>query len=618
MFGIFMFFEAEESTVMSSGRICISTRSYNFVSEKVHVKVHGENFEAHVHKLGTWSINITDDSIDTSSHINVKAIEKVVDSVKKNSVDDLNDLNDNLNELAHGINEDEVQMDNPNTTMEQLQFFEKEKDHNDFNLSKVSESSDPSHPPGFDHMKNSLSNTSLIDLPIGGHLYTWMNKAGTKLSKLDRFLISDEVLEIFLDISITALDRLWSDHTPILFHILKSAFGPIPFKLYNSWLSHDGFDDVIKAAWSSLKNHNNDGRILMSRKKLQSHQEFIKQWYVNFNDIDRIRKHDAMSYVKSVEKRIKDGIATPSDRDTRMQLLQEIDKLDNFEALNLIQKALINGTLKETRTPNSEYLENHVSLDEIKSAIWDCGSNKAHDPDGFTFAFLKKYWDLIKMDILEFTVKKPSQTSRYVSVGPKMGFKPQKEYRLVPKKTTVSSSGNKKKGVEPTIEVSNSNPFDVLSLVDNDVEFGTNKRTTNLVNNGASSSGSSFMNVDNSSSGTTPIIGKIRKFEDLLTSGQAILVDKAGNPLKKVEFLGEYDSDDEVASVDNNMARSTASERVGFGTQSLLEQWRDSYGNGDYDDDPYDDDMYEGQDLSHELQAICDNLDIRARGRKKK
>nr|GEX41082.1 putative reverse transcriptase domain-containing protein [Tanacetum cinerariifolium] len=56
-----------------------------------------------------------------------------------------------------------------------------------------------------------------------------------------------------------------------------------------------------------------------------------------------------------------------------------------------------------------------------------------------------------------------------------------------------------------------------------------------------------------------------------------------------------------------------ASERVGFGTQSLLKQWRDSYGNGDYDDDLYSDDMYEGQDLSHELQAICDNLDIHVR-----
>ncbi|GJR18761.1 hypothetical protein Tco_0967288 [Tanacetum coccineum] len=192
-----------------------------------------------------------------------------------------------------------------------------------------------------------------------------------------------------------------------------------------------------------------------------------------------------------------------------------------------------------------------------------------------------------------------------------MGFKPQNGYRHVPKKPTATSSGNKKKGVEPTIEVSNSNPFDVLNSVDNDVEFGTNGRTTNLVHNEATSSGSFFMNVDNSSSGTTPIIDKIRKFKDLLTSGQAILVNKAGNPLKKVEFSGEYDSEDEVASVDNDMARSMASEMVGFVTQSLLEQWRDSYGNGDYDDDPYDDDIYEGKDLSHELQAICDNLDIR-------
>nr|GEW18085.1 ribonuclease H-like domain-containing protein [Tanacetum cinerariifolium] len=76
-------------------------------------------------------------------------------------------------------------------------------------------------------------------------------------------------------------------------------------------------------------------------------------------------------------------------------------------------------------------------------------------------------------------------------------------------------------------------------------------------------------------------------------SEQAILVDEAGNPLKKVECPSDYDSEDEVASVENDMARSIASERVGFGTQSLLEQWMDSYGNGDYDEDPYDDDIYE-------------------------
>ncbi|GJV25403.1 putative reverse transcriptase domain-containing protein [Tanacetum coccineum] len=191
-------------------------------------------------------------------------------------------------------------------------------------------------------------------------------------------------------------------------------------------------------------------------------------------------------------------------------------------------------------------------------------------------------------------LKKPSQTSRGVPDGPKVGFKPHKEYRPVPKKPTTSPS------------------------VDNDVEFGTNGGTTNLVNNEVNSSGSSFMNVKNSSTCYTPIIDKIDEFEDLLIDGQAILVDESGNPLKKVECPGDYDSEDEVASVNNDTTRSLASERVCFSTQSLLEQWRNFYGNGDYDEDPYDDDMYEGHDLQQKIQAICDNLDIRVRVRKKK
>nr|GEW11681.1 hypothetical protein [Tanacetum cinerariifolium] len=167
-----------------------------------------------------------------------------------------------------------------------------------------------------------------------------------------------------------------------------------------------------------------------------------------------------------------------------------------------------------------------------------------------------------------------------VSVGPKVGFKPHKEYKHVPKKSKASSTGNKKKCVEPINEVSNSNPFEVLNSVDNDVKLGTNGETTNLANNGAN---------------------QIDKFEDLIISGQVIIVDEAGNPLKKVECSGDYDSEYEVTSVDNDMARSMASKMVEFGTQN-----------------PYDDDMYEGQDISQEIQVICDNLDVRVRGRKKK
>ncbi|GKB51322.1 retrotransposon protein, putative, ty1-copia subclass, partial [Tanacetum coccineum] len=215
-------------------------------------------------------------------------------------------------------------------------------------------------------------------------------------------------------------------------------------------------------------------------------------------------------------------------------------------------------------------------------------------------------------------LKKPSQTPRGVPVGPKVGFKPTKEYRPISKKPTANTSGNKKKCVEPTNEGSNSNPFDVLNSVDNDVELGTNGGTSNLVSNGVNSNGSSFWNVKTSSTSTTSIVDKIGKLEKLIIDGKVTLVDDDGKPLKKVDYPGDHDSEDEVESVDNDMARSMASERVGFGTKSLLEQWRDSYENGDYDEDPYDDDMYEGQDLPDKIQDICDNLDIRVRGRRKK
>ncbi|GJT63385.1 retrotransposon protein, putative, ty1-copia subclass [Tanacetum coccineum] len=157
-------------------------------------------------------------------------------------------------------------------------------------------------------------------------------------------------------------------------------------------------------------------------------------------------------------------------------------------------------------------------------------------------------------------LKKPSQTPQGVPIG-------------------------LKKGVEPTKEVSNSNPFDVLNSVENDVKLGTNGGISNLASNEVNSSGSSFWNVETSSTSTTPI----------------------------VDYPGDHDSEDEVESVDNDIARSMASERVGFGTKSLLKQWRDTYKNGDYDENPYDDDMYEGQDFPDKIQHICDNLDIRVR-----
>ncbi|GKE82092.1 RNA-directed DNA polymerase, eukaryota, reverse transcriptase zinc-binding domain protein, partial [Tanacetum coccineum] len=166
-----------------------------------------------------------------------------------------------------------------------------------------------------DNFNSFIDNSGLIDLPLGGRLFTWMNKSGTKLSKLDQFLISEEVVEALPDVRVTFIDPLWSDHNPILLHVSKSDFGPIPLNLFHSWLLRDSFDRVIKTE--------------------------IKQWHSETKTSDRVTKHDNLQLIKSIEEKIKAGSANDDDRDSRIKLLQEVDILDTFESFDLFQKARI-------------------------------------------------------------------------------------------------------------------------------------------------------------------------------------------------------------------------------------------------------------------------------------
>ncbi|GJS50443.1 RNA-directed DNA polymerase, eukaryota, partial [Tanacetum coccineum] len=44
-------------------------------------------------------------------------------------------------------------------------------------------------------------------------------------------------------------------------------------------------------------------------------------------------------------------------------------------------------------------LDRDVSKDEIKRAVWDCGTDKSPGPDGFTFGFYRRFWYLIENDV---------------------------------------------------------------------------------------------------------------------------------------------------------------------------------------------------------------------------
>ncbi|GJS76528.1 RNA-directed DNA polymerase, eukaryota [Tanacetum coccineum] len=44
-------------------------------------------------------------------------------------------------------------------------------------------------------------------------------------------------------------------------------------------------------------------------------------------------------------------------------------------------------------------LESPVSYDEIRDAVWACGENKSPGPDGYTFDFFRKFWDVVGSDL---------------------------------------------------------------------------------------------------------------------------------------------------------------------------------------------------------------------------
>nr|GEV45261.1 nucleotide-binding alpha-beta plait domain-containing protein [Tanacetum cinerariifolium] len=48
-----------------------------------------------------------------------------------------------------------------------------------------------------------------------------------------------------------------------------------------------------------------------------------------------------------------------------------------------------------------EDLDRDVTREEIKRAVWDCGTDKSPGPDGFTFEFFWQFWSTIENDVLQ-------------------------------------------------------------------------------------------------------------------------------------------------------------------------------------------------------------------------
>ena len=84
---------------------------------------------------------------------------------------------------------------------------------------------------------NFINAMNLLDLPISGGCFTWSNNRDPpSMCRLDRFLLSCELLEIMPSLFQKVLPKLLSDHNPVLLCTDKNNWGPKPFRLFSYWM----------------------------------------------------------------------------------------------------------------------------------------------------------------------------------------------------------------------------------------------------------------------------------------------------------------------------------------------------------------------------------------------
>ncbi|XP_048496063.1 uncharacterized protein LOC125495441 [Beta vulgaris subsp. vulgaris] len=231
-----------------------------------------------------------------------------------------------------------------------------------------------------------MDNCNLIDLGFKGPRFTWFNKRKRNpiFERLDRAWVNSLWLNTFPESTIHHLQRLSSDHNPILLNTKTEIHMPRnykkPFKFETMWLSEPGFDDLIKHNWPidqsefhvKLKNIS----FLMNSWAKQNHGNVFKRkknLIARIQGIQRAIDHDPRkAYLIDLENKLKEDL----DEDTKFQPI------------------MIDPSNAPTFPPPLR----------LKMPFSAYGGTKAPGRDGIHAIFLQTFWDTIGNDCTKMIV----------------------------------------------------------------------------------------------------------------------------------------------------------------------------------------------------------------------
>ncbi|GKB18517.1 RNA-directed DNA polymerase, eukaryota [Tanacetum coccineum] len=219
-----------------------------------------------------------------------------------------------------------------------------------------------------------ISNAGLNEVQLEGYSFTWAHPSASKMSKLDRFLVTDGFLSLFPHISAVCLDRHLSDHRPsVTLGRCYVDFGASLISVYTILALYSVSIKMIPSTWNFFYSCDK-ARMIRFKKKLQLLKKEIQRANLSVKGImiegewvdDPIRVKDEF------RNHFADRFNDPGTRHGRI----------NFSFPNRLTFEQVSD------------LEASVSDEEIRKAVWGCGENKS--PGGcLDFWILSKVLDSV-------------------------------------------------------------------------------------------------------------------------------------------------------------------------------------------------------------------------------